>query len=81
MAVPAILAVRVEGLVAAAVVEEEVEPTCETEGLVAVEEAEILVAKTRIQTEAGAARTRTAGVMLVQLLVSSSTTSKNWEST
>ena len=78
--VPTVLAAGVEELAATAVVEEAVEPTCEIEGLVAAEEARIVVAETWIRTEAWAAGTRTAGVMPMQLLVSSSTAPENWES-
>ena len=80
MAVPAISAAGVERLVVVAVVEEEGEPTSETEGLMDVEEARIFVAETRIQTEVGVVGTRTIGVRLAQLRVSSSTAPENWES-
>ena len=52
MAMLAVLVAKVEGLAVATVVEGEVEPTSETEGLVAAKEAGILVAEIRIRREA-----------------------------
>ena len=80
MAVPAVPVVEVERLAATAVEEEEGEPTFEIEGLMVAEEAGILMAETRIRTEARAAGTKTARVRLTQLPESSSTTPENWES-
>ena len=62
-----VLATGVEGLAIAKVVEGEVEPIVRTKGLVAAEEAVILVVETRIRTKAGAVGTMTAGVRHVQL--------------
>ena len=80
MVLQALLKERCTTLVVVVVVEGEGEPTSETEGLVATEEAGILVAETKIRTEVGAAGTRTVGVRLAKLPMSSSIAPENWES-
>ena len=76
---PVVLAIRVKGLATAKVMEEVVELSAGMEKPVAAEEVGILVAEPRIQTETGVARTKIAGVMHAQFLVSSSVTPGNWE--
>ena len=74
---PAILAVGVERLAIAKVMEEVVELSTGTEKSIVAGEAGILMAKARIQMEAGATETRTTGVKHTQLSVISSTTLGN----